>query len=216
MDLSDGVIDSKAISVLKQITGGDALSIEAKGKDAYTARIHCKILFGTNNPIRLRTRDHAFANRVLLIPFCFPVPPERQDRGLLDKLKSERPGILFHTLRAYRAVIERGYQFTGEADFGFRANDILLADTPNNTMENFVSQCCVLDPETFTPTEGLHRAYTAFCTASGCSSIADRASFSRALNNSLCGQLRQDKRRINGVPLNGYRGIALKEGVSCV
>lgn len=209
MDLPDGVLDSRAVSVIKQITGGDALSIEAKGKDAYTGYVRCKLLFGTNNPIRLKTRDHAFANRVLLIPFCHPVPPERQDRGLLEKLKAERPAILYHALHAYRAVVDRGYQFAGEANFGFRPSSIILEATPANTVEDFVAQCCTLDPEVFTPTEELHSAYIAFCNQVGCLPIADRSSFSRTLNACLCGQIRQDKQRVNGIPANGYRGIKL-------
>lgn len=163
MDLPDGVIEGKAASVIKQITGGDVLSIEGKGKDAYTGHIRCKLLFGTNHAIRLKTRDHAFANRVLLIPFCYPVPPERQDRWLLEKLKAERSGILFRALHAYRSVIERGYQFTGEANFGFRPSSIVLEDTSANIVEEFVSQCCKLNQESFTPTEALHSAYTEFC-----------------------------------------------------
>ena len=158
----------------------------------------------------MKTRDHAFANRVLLIPFCYPVPPERQDRGLLEKLKAERSGILFRALHAYHAVIERGYQFTGEANFGFKASNIVLEDTPVNTVDAFVSQCCNLNPESFTPTEALHSAYTEFCNHIGRPLIADRAAFSRTLNSCLCGQLRQDKQRVNGIPLNGYRGISLK------
>lgn len=209
MDLPDGVIDSRAVSVIKQLTGGDALSIEAKGKDAYTGYIRCKVLFGTNNSIRLKTRDHAFANRLLLVPFLYSVPPERQDRMLLEKLKAERPGILFQALHAYRSVVDRGYTFTGEAHFGFKASNIVLEATPANTVEDFVAQCCTLVPEVFTPTEELHSAYIAFCNQIGCPPIADRSSFSRTLNAYLCGQIRQDKQRVNGIPANGYRGIKL-------
>lgn len=210
MDLADGVIDGKAVSVLKQITGGDALSIEGKGKDAYTDYIRCKLLFGTNNPIRLKSRDHAFANRVLLVPFFYPVPPERQDRGLLEKLKAERPAILYQALHAYHAVMDRGYQFTGEVRFGFTPSHIVLEENSANTMETFVTRCCELDKEVFTSSEALHNAYISFCDQVGCPAIADRASFSRALNACLCGKLRQDKKRVNGVPTNGYWGIKLK------
>lgn len=210
MDLADGVIDGKAVSVLKQITGGDALSIEGKGKDAYTDYIRCKLLFGTNNPIRLKSRDHAFANRVLLVPFFYPVPPERQDRGLLEKLKAERPAILYQALHAYHAVMDRGYQFTGEVRFGFTPSHIVLEENSANTMETFVTRCCELDKEVFTSSEALHNAYISFCDQVGFPAIADRASFSRALNACLCGKLRQDKKRVNGVPTNGYWGIKLK------
>lgn len=212
MDLAEGVIDSKAVAVLKQITGGDLLSIEGKGRDAYSDRIRCKILFGTNHPVQLKSRDHAFARRLLLVPFRYPVPPERQDRNLLKKLKSERPGILYQALCAYHDVISRGYQFTGERQYGFKASQIVLDASPANTLADFVARCCDLDPDTFTPTESLQEAYLNFCNSVGHTAILDRAAFSRALNGYLSGQLRPDKQRVNGIPLNGYRGIKLKGG----
>lgn len=212
MDLAEGVIDSKAVAVLKQITGGDLLSIEGKGRDAYADRLRCKILFGTNHAVQLKSRDRAFARRLLLVPFHYPVPPERQDRHLLGKLERERSGILHQALHAYHNVVSRGYQFTGEREYGFKANQIVLEESSVNTLADFVAQYCDLEPNTFTPTEDLHNAYLQFCGSAGCLAIQDRSAFSRALNEHLSGQLRPDKQRVNGIPLNGYRGIRLKGG----
>lgn len=212
MDLAEGVIDSRAVAVLKQITGGDLLSIEGKGRDAYSDKIRCKILFGSNHPVRLKSRDRAFARRLLLVPFHYPVPPEQQDRHLLGKLEREQSGILNQVLYAYHNVVSRGYQFTGEREYGFKASQIILEESSVNTLADFVAQCCDLEPNTFTPTEDLHNAYLQFCGSAGCSAIQDRSAFSRALNGHLSGQLRPDKQRVNGIPLNGYRGIRLKGG----
>lgn len=213
MDLSSGTIDSKAVSMLKQITGGDLISIEAKGKDAFTDYISCKVLFGTNHPIKLKSRDPAFARRLLLIPFQHPVADKDKDRDLLNKLKFERSGILYQALCAYRDVVQRGYIFTGEDRFGFTADHIVVEAPLPNSMEHFTANCCILDQQSFTPTESLHRAFLTFCECRALPIISDRAAFSRALNNHLKGQLSADKQRVNGVPTNGYRGIRLREEV---
>lgn len=212
MDLFGGTIDAKAVSVLKQITGGDLVSIEAKGKDAYSSHIRCKVLFGTNHPIQLKCRDQAFAKRLLLVPFLYPVPPEQQDRDLLTKLMAERAGILYLAVNAYRDVVKRGYQFTGEGRFGFTVQQIVVEEPPPDSVALFYNKCCIpATEEIFTPTEVLHEAFKSFCVASGLPTIYDRAAFSRALRGHLGGQIIPDKRRVNGIPTNGYKGIMLRE-----
>ena len=212
MDLSDGVIDSRAVSVLKQLTGDDPISIEAKGKDAYTGRIRCKILFATNNPIKLKSRHQPFARRLLLMPFLYPVPDWKKDRSLLAKLKQERPGILYLALRAYHNVVVHNYQFTGEERFGFTTEQIVLDQEPANGIDSFADRCCAIIPDCFTPTEQLHEAYLKFCQENNLHAILDRAAFSRALKLHLGSKICSAKQRVNGTPLNGYRGIQLQEG----
>lgn len=129
-DLADGVIDSNAVAILKQITGGDSVSIEQKGKPAHTGLIRAKMLFASNHPISLRTRDAAFANRILLIPFRFPVPPEQMDHHLLEKLMMERSGILFAAISAFREVARRNFIFSGEEIYGFKLRDIVIPESP--------------------------------------------------------------------------------------
>ena len=211
MDLPDGTIDGKAVSTLKQIIGGDPVSVEAKGKDAYTDYLHCKVLFGTNHPIKLKSRDAAFARRLLLIPFRYPVADKDKDRDLLNKLKLERSGILYQALHAYRGVVQRDYTFTGEARFGFTTEHIVVEAPAPDSTAIFSSECCVLDPQAFTSSEALHTAFLKFCCLHSLPSIADRAAFSRALNNHHKGLLRADKKRLAGIPTNGYWGIRLKE-----
>lgn len=211
MDLSDGTIDGKAVSTLKQITGGDHVSIEPKGKDAFTDKIHCKVLFGTNNPIKLKSRDYSFARRLLLIPFRYPVADKNKDRDLINKFLLERSGILYHAMCAYRNVVINDFSFTGESRFGFTADHIVVDASGPNSIEFFVNEHCIADQHVFTTTEALHNAFLDFCSKHTIAGIGDRAAFSRALNGYLKGLIRADKRRIAGVPTNGYWGIRLKE-----
>lgn len=211
MDLPNGIFDSRSVAVIKQITGGDSLSIEAKNRQPYSDNIRCKLLFGTNHSIELKVRDEAFAQRILLVPFCFPVPAAQQDFDLLDKLKQEKRGIVYCALAAYREVMRRNYQFTGEARFGFKLNDIQVPTQAVDKIPLFVDQCCVLDSAAFTSTSELHQAFEIFAQRMGISStFPDSPAFSRALRTHLAGQITARKKRVDGVPLNGYEGIRLK------
>ena len=209
MDLPSGVIDGKAAATIKQITGGDLVYVESKGKEGYGRHIQCKFLFGSNHPVELKSRDQAFAERILLIPFRISIPEGQRDTGLIDKLCQEKPGILYQSLKAYREVIRRNYQFAGENEFGFRLEEIAIPEQPANHIASFVSRHCQLFPEAFTSTEALHLAFMDFCREAGCPTILDRAAFSRTLRLQLAGQIEPLKRRVNGTPMNGYTGIQL-------
>lgn len=213
MDLPGGVIDGKAVSVLKQVTGGDVVAIEAKGHDAYTGRIHCKICFGSNYEVTLKSRDEAFARRILLLPFRFPLADAEKDRDLESKLSMERSGVLYKALLAYREVVNRNFVFTGEERFGFKTERIIVEDKKPEGIDLFIARLCVLEPDSFTPIEVLHGRFNVFCEQFGLPGIADRASFSRALNTRLSGKVAAHKRRVDGIPTNGYVGIRLREEV---
>ena len=210
MDLPNGTFDSRAVAVIKQITGQDSLSIEAKNRQPYSDKIRCKLLFGTNHLVELKNRDEAFASRILLIPFQFPVPANQMNVNLLEQLQQERSGILYHALFAYRIVVQRNYCFTGEHRFGFKQEDIRLPTQLVENLNAFVEQCCQLDQSAFTSTEALHQAFIIFCGQTGASPIQDRSVFSRALKNLLGSQISSTKKRVNGTPLNGYTGLQLK------
>ncbi len=210
-DLADGVIDSNAVAILKQITGGDSVSIEGKGKPAHTGLIWAKILFATNHPVSLRTIDEAFAGRILLIPFRFPVPQERMDHHLLDKLMVERSGILFAAVSAFREVVRRNFIFTGEDLYGFKLRDIVIPESPQVGVEAFLQACCeVGNSEQFTTSETIYTAYLRYCAQTARNALGSSAAFSRTLNSLLLGQIQPIKRRVDGIPLNGYKGIRLK------
>lgn len=85
MDLGDETLSPASIGKIKSITGGDRIRIEAKYKPAITTKINAKLLFGSNHLIKLKTPDAAFSERMILIPFRYPVPKEKQDKMLLKK-----------------------------------------------------------------------------------------------------------------------------------
>lgn len=212
MDLPDGLLDSRAIGTIKQLTGGDMVSVEPKGKEAYAAKLDCKLLFGTNHPLVLKVHDAAFAKRVLLIPFRYPVPEGQMDRELGRKLEQERPGILYLAISAYREVVRRGYVFTGEERFGFKLRDIVVPESPQVGVEAFIQACCeVGDLESFATSETIYAAYLRYCSQTARTALGSSAAFSRALYALLLGRIQPIKRRVGGTPLNGYVGIKLKE-----
>lgn len=79
---------------LKQLTGGDTIAARFSRQDFFEYRPQFKLLATGNTQPELRSVDAAMRRRLQLIPFTLPVPPERMDSQLEDKLRAEADGIL--------------------------------------------------------------------------------------------------------------------------
>ncbi len=83
-----------AESLVKQLVGGDVITARRLYQNEIEFRPAFKLFLAANHKPTVWGTDHAFWRRVRLIPFTVTIPPERQDRALLDKLRAELPGIL--------------------------------------------------------------------------------------------------------------------------
>ena len=209
MDLPRGELSDQAVAAVKELTGRDAVTVEEKYKAPRFAVISCSLVFGTNHVLRLRTPDEAFAKRVLLLPFMYPVPKAYQDHYLLEKLVTEKSGILYLALMAYRELLTAEYAFAGDDLYTFENQVAEHHQTVAESMAEFI-QCCCIEADSFAPTEDLFRAYIAFGQTRDVAVIHDAAAFSRQFSL-VCGDsVTRKKQRVNGIPVNGYLGVALR------
>ena len=74
---------------IKAITGGDAVSVDPKYKDAYSTHIPAVILAVNNNPMRFTDRSGGVSRRRVIIHFPEQIAPEERDPQLKDKIASE-------------------------------------------------------------------------------------------------------------------------------
>ncbi|WP_051505812.1 phage/plasmid primase, P4 family [Mesorhizobium sp. WSM2561] len=83
-----------AESRIKSITGGDKLRVRFMHRDFFEFQPTFKLLIAGNHRPRLSGVGEAMRRRLHLVPFEVTIPPERRDRQLLLKLKTERDGSL--------------------------------------------------------------------------------------------------------------------------
>lgn len=84
---------------LKAITGGDAVSVDPKYKDAYSTHIPAVILAVNNNPMRFTDRSGGVSRRRVIIHFPEQIAPEERDPQLRDKIARELAIIVFLMIR---------------------------------------------------------------------------------------------------------------------
>lgn len=74
---------------LKAITGGDAVSVDPKYRDAYSTHIPAVILAVNNNPMRFTDRSGGVSRRRVIIHFPEQIAPAERDPHLRDKIARE-------------------------------------------------------------------------------------------------------------------------------
>lgn len=96
--------------LIKELTGGEPILVRALHSDFVEVRPVFKLTISGNHKPEIRGTDDGIWRRVLLVPFDVQVPKEERDRGLLDKLLAEGPGILNWLVEGLLAYLEGGLQ----------------------------------------------------------------------------------------------------------
>lgn len=90
---------SLAEAKIKDITGGDVVSVRRMNEDFWDLRpTHTLHAAGNHKPV-VRGTDGGIWRRVKLVPWTVEIPEEQRDRGLPAKLAAELPGILAWAVR---------------------------------------------------------------------------------------------------------------------
>ena len=143
-----------AESLVKELTGGDPIRARRMREDFWQFWPTHKVVLACNHRPTVRGTDHAIWRRLKLVPFNVVIPPAERDKDLPAKLREELPGILAwavrgcldwqrHGLGEPKAVIDAtaGYQ------------------TAEDTLLNFITDCCVMGPENRVKAADLLDAY---------------------------------------------------------
>lgn len=93
-------------SLIKQLTGGDAITARFLYGKEFEFRPEFKIVMATNHKPRVRGTDTGIWRRLNLVPFTQAIPEDKQDKRLPEKLLTELPGILNWALEGCRQWVE--------------------------------------------------------------------------------------------------------------
>lgn len=158
-----GTGDLESSSIFKQLTGGDMVSAEYKGKQGfdYTFRgvivVACNIL-----PVFKDDKGNHMIDR-LGTAYCRNViDKEKQDKFLTEKLKGEKDMILRWGLEGLHRLRENEYNFT-QCDSAKECKDEYRQHI--DTLYNFISEHCEItgDSKDWIKCSEFHGEYGAFC-----------------------------------------------------
>ena len=130
----------KELKTFKSITGGDSVAVEFKGRDTFQYVYKGLVWFCTNQLPRFGgdRGDHVY-DRIICVRCNNVIPPEQQDKHLLDKMYAEREAIILSAVLALKTVIDNGGRFSiPEAC----QDEKEAYRTQNSPVLSFYKECC--------------------------------------------------------------------------
>ena len=128
------------LKVFKQVTGGDAIFAEFKGKPSFEFVYKGLMWFCTNQlPKFGGDRGDWVYDRIITFRCDNVIPPERQDKLLLDKMYAEREAIAYLVALGAKQVIDNGYNFDIPEDCLLEREQYKKNNSP---VAMFFEECC--------------------------------------------------------------------------
>ncbi len=154
------------LKTFKKITGSDSLFAEFKGQQPFEY-VYNGLLWFCMNKLPKFSGDMGqwVYDRIMVINCPNVIPPEQQDRALLDKMYAEKEGIVQKCVKALQRVIANGYRFSEpESVRESRAH----YQAVNSTVLSFADECLcpwpdskISDPKC--STGAIYKVYVAWC-----------------------------------------------------
>ena len=130
------------LKTFKKLTGGDSVFAEFKGIQGFEFTYGGLLWFCMNRLPKFGGDDGKWVyNRIMVVNCPNVIPPERQDKQLLDKMYAEREGIIYLAVRALQKVLQNGFRYD-EPQSVSQAREDYMAE--NNTVISFFYECMCL------------------------------------------------------------------------
>lgn len=130
------------LKAFKKLTGGDSVYAEFKGQQPFEFTYKGILWFCMNRLPKFGGDDGKWVYERIIVLNCDNViPPEKQDKRLLDKMYDEREGIVYKSIKALQQVIANGYRYD-EPQSVTDAREAYRAE--NSTVISFFNECMCL------------------------------------------------------------------------
>lgn len=130
--------DIKDSSIFKQITGGDSLEIEFKGKTKFSYLFNGGLIIACNDlPNFTDDKGGHIFNRLCIVPCTNVIPKDKRNGNLFNELLEEIDLIFMWALKGLKRLIKNDFKFTvceasEQAKIEFREK--------NDTLFNFINE----------------------------------------------------------------------------
>jgi putative DNA primase/helicase len=156
-----------SMQVIKSWTGGDPVTARYLFGEFFTFHPTGKIWLAANNKPAITERNHAAWRRVRLIPFTATIPEAERVSEYENVLYPELSGILNWALEGLQEYVRDG----------MKTPKVVLDATAeyrkeNDSLEQFVSECCELGDVKACKNTVLYGTYLSFCGMSGLKALS--------------------------------------------
>jgi P4 family phage/plasmid primase-like protien len=196
----------RLLQTWKAITGGDVVNINKKYKDAFDARLFCRLMYIANDVLPFDDSSQAMARRtnLLYFPNMYDTKDRTPDRTLEQRLVAEAPGVAIWALEGLRRLLANG-KFTRPQSSEEHIESIGELTNPIGLM---ISECCEFKPTGVTDCNTLYDLWVSWCRSTNTRNNLNRIAFGVKLRN-LPEPLIRTRLMRNGKRFYGYEGIEI-------
>ena len=167
--------DIKDSSTFKSVTGGDAIKVEAKGKDIKALVFKGLVLIACNDlPYIADDKGEHIYRRMYIVPCTHTIEEKERDPNILDKMIKKLPAIVNWAIEGLHRLKANNYNFTEIA-----AGNQYIEDYRNNsdTVFGFLSDegyTITKDPKDKISKKRLLEQYNQYCIREERQSVSKR------------------------------------------
>jgi len=167
-----------AEGIIKQIVGGDPITLEEKHKPAFETIIPAKLMFCTNTLPHFSDASQGLWRRLVIVPFNVTIPEGQQDKRLVDvdfwKDSGEMPGILNWALEGLKRLRHRDH-----FDIPPACQRIVMEHQQDcNPLKTFLDDSYILDEDLSIGVSDLYSEYREWMSENGHNALS-QPKFSR-------------------------------------
>ena len=188
-------------SWIKQLTGGDPVTVRYLYQPEFEDRPGYKIWLATNHKPSIRGTDEAIWRRIWLLPFEVTIPEDKRDQKIGERFLEEAPGIFNWMIEGLRSYHENGDRLNKPAKVVNATSDYRME---SDTIKEFLDTNCRKDPSEQIARGTLYGVYKNWCTDNDDSPLSPRK-FANGL---------RERGIVDGSPRNGtryWKGIRFRE-----
>jgi putative DNA primase/helicase len=190
-----------AVSLVKQMTGGDILTARFLNHEYFEFEPKFKIWLGVNHKPDITDTDDGTWRRIRLVPFPVSIPENQRDPYLLDKLKEELPGILSWAVLGCLLWQSNGLP---KVETIQKATDEYRHES--DLVGSFVEDCCEFGDNFTVTKKDLFEWFSEWCVKSG-EKPGTMREFNRRIPRKEVSEARNNKSRV-------WKGIKLRMTVT--
>ena len=188
------------VSTLKKILGEDSISGEAKNKDIFSFRSYAKLIFSANElPIVKAERTNGFYRRLLVLKIN--KLPQKDDMDFFRQLSEERDYFIHLCVDALSRMYDSGRILESAGS----KEEVLRLRCDSDTVEAFMQEKIVTDPDGYVLRSKLFEAYSRYCQETGRQEL-NKNNFFRAIRAKGISE-----RKLN---IGAQRGMSVFYGIS--
>ncbi len=192
-------------TVMKQVTGDDLISARFLYGEYFQYRSTFKVVLAANHLPRAIGTEEGIKRRLRILPCDATFREDQRDKGLVERLKDERDGILLWAVEGWvdsnangwrtpPKVIALGRQYWSELD----------------TLQQFIEDQCLIEQAAAVGAGELYQSYEAWCSEAAETAI-NKTLFGKKLTELGFGKRKSTKMMRLGLRLLTYEEVARRE-----